>query len=189
MGNSAGSAGKDMVSVLVTDHEEVKELFRQIESTSDAKTRRDLADQMTAELIRHSVAEEQHLYPATRAALPDGDQIADHEIEEHSEAEEGLKRLEGVAGDDPQFMTIFAEVRDGVLHHIEEEEGDLFPRLQATMTADQLVELGEKITAAKKIAPTRPHPSAPDTPPLNKVMGPLTGLVDRLRDRFSGRST
>ncbi|PNG20684.1 hemerythrin, partial [Streptomyces cahuitamycinicus] len=33
----------------------------------------------------------------------------------------------------------------------------------------------------------RPHPSAPDTPPANKLLAPGTGMVDRLRDMLSGR--
>jgi hypothetical protein len=43
------------------------------------------------------------------------------------------------------------------------------------------------VRRAKKMAPTRPHPSAPDTPPANKLLAPGTGLVDRLRDALSGR--
>ena len=39
----------------------------------------------------------------------------------------------------------------------------------------------------KAIAPTRPHPSAPDTPPLNKILAPGAGLVDRIRDKITGR--
>jgi len=45
------------------------------------------------------------------------------------------------------------------------------------------------VQQAKKLAPTRPHPSAPDKPPLNKVLGPPVGLVDRVRDALSGRAT
>lgn len=48
---------------------------------------------MTTELVRHSVAEEQFMYPAARKHLEGGDQIADHEIEEHAEAEEVMKHL------------------------------------------------------------------------------------------------
>jgi hypothetical protein len=40
--------------------------------------------------------------------------------------------------------------------------------------------------AMKKVAPTRPHPSAPDTPPLNKLAAPGAGLIDRIRDALSG---
>jgi hypothetical protein len=50
-----------------------------------------------------------------------------------------------------------------------------------------LAELGDKVQAAKDRAPTRPHPSAPTRPPLNKLIAPGVGLVDRVRDHLSGR--
>lgn len=180
----------DMVSVLVKDHEEFKSYFRQIEAAMDGETRRRLADELTAEVVRHAVAEEMYLYPAARETLPHGDQLIDEELKEHAEAEELLKRWENVDGDDPEFMVIYGQIRDGLLHHIdEEEEPKLFPEMQALCSPQQLQELGEKIEKAKKVAPTRPHPSAPDEPPLNKVLGAPVGLVDRIRDTMSGRST
>lgn len=179
----------DMVSVLVEDHEEVKQLFRDIETANDAKTRRDKADQVTAELVRHSVAEEMYLYPTARNAIPNGDRLADDEIQEHAEAEELLKRWEKLDGDDPEFMSVFKEMSQAVLDHIQEEEDELFPELQTALDANQQKDLGEKIQKAKKLAPTRPHPSAPDGPPLDKVLGAPMGIVDRIRDTMSGRQT
>jgi hemerythrin-like domain-containing protein len=182
--------GTDMVSVLVKDHEEMKEFFRQIEATTDAKERRDLADRLTAEVARHSVAEEMFLYPAARKVLSNGDALIDEELEEHAEAEKLLKQWEGMDGDDPEFMTVFGKLKQGLLHHIdEEEEPKLFPEMQQALSAEEQEQLGRKITTAKKLAPTRPHPSAPDEPPLNVVVGVPTGIVDRIRDAMSGRST
>lgn len=185
-----GDDAKDMVSVLVRDHEEIKEFFRQIEAATDATARRDAADRLTAEVVRHSVAEEMYLYPAARDLLPNGDEMVQEEIGEHSETEEQLKRWEGMDGDDPEFMTVFQHVKQGLLHHIdEEEEPKLFPQMQSKMSSEQMDDLGEKITRAKKLAPTRPHPSAPDKPPMDKVLGVPMGIVDRIRDKMSGRET
>jgi hemerythrin-like domain-containing protein len=182
--------GTDMVSVLVKDHQEMKEFFQQLEAATTADERREVADRLTAEIARHSVAEEMYLYPAARKVLPDGDALVEEELEEHAEVEELLKRWEGMAGDDPAFMATYREVKQGLLHHIdEEEEARLFPEMQAALSADEQEELGAKITRAKKLAPTRPHPSAPDEPPLNKIVGVPTGIVDRIRDKMSGRST
>lgn len=181
---------KDMVSVLVKDHQEIKQFFKEIEAAPDAKSRRDAADKLTAEVVRHSIAEEMYLYPAARDVLSDGDRLVDEEIKEHSEAEELLKAWEKMGGDDPEFMSTFEHIKQGLLHHIDvEEEPKLFPQLQAALTQDQQVELGEKITRAKKIAPTRPHPSAPDEPPADKLLGVPMGIVDRIRDKMSGRET
>jgi hemerythrin superfamily protein len=178
---------RDIVSVLKHDHREVEELFDQIERTTDPARRRELTDSVTIELIRHAVAEEQYLYPATRQYLPDGDELADKEIEEHNEVEEALKALENMDTEDPEFMNTFRQMSNSVRQHLREEENDLFPRLQQNATVDALRELGKKVERAKKVAPTRPHPSAPDTPPLNKIIAPGAGLVDRVRDKLTGR--
>ncbi len=180
---------KDVVDVLTHDHNEVKDLFKKIRFAQDTVERRDYADEVIAELVRHSVAEEQYLYPAAREYLPDGNELSDKELEDHAKAEELLKRLEGLDGDDPDFMPVFEEMSSEVLDHIREEEDVLFVKFREQVPTDKLVELGNKVTAAKKIAPTRPHPSAPDTPPLNKILDPGAGLVDRVRDKLSGRST
>jgi hypothetical protein len=47
--------------------------------------------------------------------------------------------------------------------------------------------LAEQFQQAKKTAPTRPHPAAPDKPPANRIMDPGAGLIDRLRDALASR--
>ena len=51
------------------------------------------------------------------------------------------------------------------------------------------MKLAAKVETAKKLAPTRPHPSAPNNPVFHKLVGPGVGLVDRVRDKLTGRST
>jgi hypothetical protein len=58
----------------------------------------------------------------------------------------------------------------------------MFPRVRKALTRGQLDELGGLIERAKKIAPTRPHPAAPDQPPGNVVSGLVAGLIDRVRE-------
>ena len=41
---------------------------------------------------------------------------------------------------------------------------------------------------AKKVAPTRPHPGAPNNELFHKLAGPSVGMVDRLRDKLTGRA-
>jgi hypothetical protein len=70
---------------------------------------------------------------------------------------------------------------------VQDEEHALFPALAGHADPEDLRRLGEQVQAAKDRAPTRPHPSAPDQPPLNKLLAPGAGLVDRIRDYVSGR--
>ncbi|MEU5527629.1 hemerythrin domain-containing protein [Micromonospora chersina] len=181
---------RDVVDVLMTDHREVEAIFVELESRQGTpEHRRQLADVVIAELVRHSVAEEAYVYPAARKALPDGDQLAEHEISEHADAERTMKELESLDPSEPRFDELLTKLTATIRHHVQEEENDLFPRLRAACAREELVELAGKVEAAKKSAPTRPHPAAPDHPPANKLLAPGTGLVDRMRDALSGRPT
>ncbi|WMX43725.1 hemerythrin domain-containing protein [Streptomyces roseicoloratus] len=180
--------GGDVIAELTADHEEVEQLFAKIQGLPSGHPRRKtLADQVTMELVRHSVAEESYLYPAVREHVPQGDGLADQELEEHAAAERTMKDLEGCGADDPRFDELMMRLMSEIRSHVAEEENDLFPRLRQACPADMLDELGDKVRRAKKMAPTRPHPSAPDTPPANKILAPGMGMVDRLRDAMTGR--
>ncbi|MGN9811018.1 hemerythrin domain-containing protein [Micromonospora sp. BQ11] len=181
---------QDVVDVLTADHREVEVLFVELESRQGTpEHRRHLADVVIAELVRHAIAEEMYVYPTARKALPDGDQIAEHEISEHSDAERTMKDLESLDPSDARFDELLAHLTSTIRHHVQDEESDLFPRLRAAVAREEMVELAGKVQAAKKSAPTRPHPAAPDRPPANKMLAPGTGLVDRVRDAISGRPT
>lgn len=180
---------QDMIGALIQDHRAVDKAFSELESgRGSPEQRRDLADHIITELVRHSVAEEQYLYPTAREVLPNGDEVADHEIEEHAEAERLMKQLEKADSSTSEFTELANKLISSIRHHVDEEENHLFPKLRAACSAEKLNELGTKIEQAKETAPTRPHPAAPDRPPMNKLLAPGAGLVDRARDVLTGRS-
>ncbi|HEY7595937.1 MAG TPA: hemerythrin domain-containing protein [Actinophytocola sp.] len=178
---------QNLIDAIVSDHHDVERVFGEIEASGDVRMKRDLVEHVIAELVRHSVAEEQYLYPTARKALPDGDEIADHEISEHAEVEEIMKEVEKTDATDAKFDQLVGKLIAEVRHHVEDEEGDLLPKLRAACGSDELMELGKKFEQAKKMAPTRPHPAAPDRPPANKILAPGAGLIDKVRDALSGR--
>ncbi|MGW1721346.1 hemerythrin domain-containing protein [Streptomyces sp. NPDC002306] len=180
--------GGDVINELMTDHREVEELFGKIGALSSGdKDRKVYADQVTMELVRHSVAEEEYLYPAVRKYLANGDAIADRETDDHSRAEQIMKDLESCEAGDPEFDRLIGMLMTEIRSHVADEERNLFPMLRVVAAPETLDELGDKVRRAKKVAPTRPHPSAPDKPPADKMLAPGAGLVDRLRDALSGR--
>ncbi|QBI53515.1 hemerythrin domain-containing protein [Streptomonospora litoralis] len=179
---------RDLIEVIVSDHREVENVFTQLEQgQGDPAQRKEMVDHVITELVRHSVAEEQYMYPAARRTLPDGDEIADHEIDEHAEAERVMKELSGLGPGDDRFEELLSTLMSDIRHHVEDEEQDLLPRLRQACGKEELRDLGGKILRAKERAPTRPHPKAPDTPPANRILDPGAGLVDRMRDAVGGR--
>jgi hemerythrin superfamily protein len=178
----------DVIAELTGDHEEVEQIFTNIEALPSGDSRRkEYADRATMELVRHSVAEEAYLYPAVRQHLAGGDALADSELADHAAAERTMKDLEGCAADHPDFDMLIAKLMSEIREHVMDEETNLFPRMRENCTPEMLTDLGDKVRQAKKTAPTRPHPAAPDKPPLNKLLAPGVGLVDRVRDALSGR--
>ena len=182
---------RDVIEVLEHDHREVEEMFAELESLRGASTeqgkarRKELADQVTIELVRHSVAEEVLVYPKVEDKV--SAEEAEHAREEHAEAEETLQRLEKLDPDDPRFDDALAELMKEIRHHIEDEEGEMFAHMRQVIDEDELRKLGGRVEAFKKVAPTRPHPNVPNEALPRAAAGPAASLFDRMRDLASGR--
>ena len=179
---------QDVVDVLTTDHHEVLDLLQQIKTSTNTEERRDLADTVISELVRHSVAEEMFVYPAMRKHLPGGEEAVEHDIKEHKELELTMTKLEAVSAEDPEFVQLLGQLETVLRDHVQDEEAEQFPGLRAQVPREELVEIAKKVEAAKKIAPTRPHPLAPNNAVFHMLVGPGVGLVDRLRDKLTNRN-
>jgi hemerythrin-like domain-containing protein len=190
MSNANRDAGSsDVIDILTTDHREMVQLLDGIKTASGVAERRDLADMLIAEVMRHAVAEEMFVYPAVEEHVPNGPDKVAHDKEEHQEIVEVMKRIESVDAADSRFMAGVQQLEAQLRHHIQDEESDQFPQLRAHIPGEQLVQIGAKVETAKKLAPTRPHPSAPHSELFHKTLGPGVGMIDRLRDALTGRKT
>jgi len=184
---------QDVIDILTQDHREVEAMFSELEalmqtpSGTDDGRRKDLVDQITIELVRHSVAEEVAVYPKVKEKV--SEEEAERAKREHAEAEETMKRLEGLDSNDAAFEEQIRRLMSEIRQHVAEEEGEMFPRMREVLTPEELTDLGKRVEAIKKMAPTRPHPSVPNEPGPRLAAGPVAGLFDRLRDLASGRGT
>jgi hemerythrin superfamily protein len=183
----------DVIEVLEHDHREVEQMFAELESLRDASTeeaksrRKALTEQVTIELVRHSVAEEVLVYPRVDEKV--SAEEAERARKEHAQAEETLHRLEKLDADDPAFDEELATLMREIREHIAEEEGQIFAQMRQVIDADELRKLGAGVEAFKKVAPTRPHPNVPNEPLPRIAAGPVASLFDRMRDLATGRGT
>jgi hemerythrin-like domain-containing protein len=182
---------RDVVDVLSADHREFDRIFRELEQLSGRsgedvlKRKRELVDEVTIGLVKHSVAEETKVYPRVEKQVDREE--AEHSKEEHAEAEETMKRLERMDPGDPGFDDAVAELIREIRHHVEHEEGRMFTELRANFSHEELVEMAAKVESVKKMAPTRAHPMTPNEPGVRMAVGPVASLLDHLRDAVSGR--
>jgi hemerythrin-like domain-containing protein len=179
---------QDVVDILTTDHREALELIQQIKSTASGEERREKTDIVIAELVRHSVAEEMYVYPVIQKEFSNGKDVVEHDTEEHKELEREMSTLEDLKGDADGFLEAIDKLETTLRHHVEHEESEQFPELRSRISGDQLVKMGEQVEKAKKLAPTRPHPNAPNNQFFHKLAGPGVGMIDRMRDRLYGRT-
>src|SRR5919199_1081879 len=114
----------DVIALLENDHREVEQMFTEFEQATDAQERRTIADKIIIELVKHSEAEEQAVYPAMAKNVEGGEEMVEHEISEHSEAERTMKELDGMDPNDPKFGVLMHELMTAIRHHIREEEGE-----------------------------------------------------------------
>jgi hemerythrin superfamily protein len=175
----------DAITLLTSDHRTVNDLFEKVEGQSQPSA--DVVNTIVKELSIHDAIEKQYLYPAVRRYVDGGDDYADHSIDEHDEVARTLlavdKTESGSADQAAKLKTLIQLVRT----HVQEEETEIFPALKASASPADLDELGDKLAAAKEIAPTRPHPLAPSEGLGTKVAGALSSPLDRAKDKFEGR--
>src|SRR5258708_5655271 len=175
----------EALALLQKDHEAVKKLFTRFESARGAK--KAIADRVIFELSVHAAVEEQLFYPSLRAAaeaaeIEEADEKVLEALEEHRVAKLLLAELEGMDEDNERFEAKMSVLMESVKPHIKEEEGPLFRFARRLLPKAQRDLLGAAMQEAKKAAPTRPHPRAPDEPPGNLIAGPVAAVIDRGRD-------
>lgn len=187
----------DVFDVLGKDHDEVKAMLTRLEESprqvggavpAQLAERKRLVDELIIEESRHEAAEQQYFWPAMRDLGPDGERIASEAIEQETLGERVLDRLDKVDPEDyQQFEELLAAFTSAARAHIAFEEAHAWPLLRAAISTDESEKLGARIVAAKKTAPTRPHPSTPPSEGAQRTVGPVAGAADRLRDAVTGR--
>jgi hemerythrin superfamily protein len=174
----------DAINLLISDHREVETYFRQFEEAGPRAnvTKAKLVSSMIRALSVHAAIEEGLFYPAARRASTDSNEQVLESLEEHHIVKWVCSELEGMEPTDERFEAKVTVLMENVRHHVEEEEQDLFPKIKDALSEEHLAELGRELEEAKAVAPTRPHPKAPDTPPANLVANLVSGGLDRVRD-------
>lgn len=178
----------DAITLLKEDHRNVERLFKRFEKAGDRAfaEKRKIVDKIIEELSVHAVIEEQVFYPATRETVPGVEDVVLESLEEHHIVEWVLSEVEHLSSEDERFVAKVTVLMENVRHHVKEEESEYFPKVRDELGRSALAELGDAMEAAKKTAPTRPHPRSPDEPPFSVLVGGPAAVVDRMADKASG---
>ena len=143
------SKNASAIDMLKEDHAKVKKAFKEFENLdrSDTETCRQVVKTVCEDLKVHTTLEEEIFYPAVRAAIEDED-IMNEAAVEHETAKMLIEQLENSSPDDPQYFATFTVLGEYVMHHVKEEEGEMFA--QAKKAELDLDALGEQMKARKE---------------------------------------
>ncbi|WP_242126955.1 hemerythrin domain-containing protein [Sphingobium sp. Sx8-8] len=122
---------------LKQDHDAHRQLFEKMaDAGNDPDRLKKLFEQFRVEVTAHAAAEEETLY-ATMLARPDLREDAQHSVSEHKEIDDFLEELEGLSFNGADWNRTFADMKKRYLHHIEEEEEEMFPDAAKELTAQE----------------------------------------------------
>jgi hemerythrin-like domain-containing protein len=143
----------DALELLKTDHDKVKNLLAELESTTErgVRTREELFATIKGELTVHEVIEEEIFYPELKTH-PRAMDIVLEGYEEHNVVDTLMRELEETPVDDETWGPKAKVMQENIEHHIEEEEGDMFKAARQVFEKSELDDLGRRMEQRKQSA-------------------------------------
>ena len=143
----------DAMSLLKEDHEKVKKILAELESTTErgVKTREELFTKVKQELVVHEAIEEEIFYPALKEH-PKAKDIVLEGYEEHNVVDMIMGEMEQTPFEDETWGAKAKVMTENIEHHIEEEEGEMFKQARQVFDKAELLELGARMEERRKTA-------------------------------------
>src|SRR5438067_11797635 len=136
----------EAIQLLKDDHKKVEKIFSDLENKRD--DRRALFPELDRELTIHAEIEEKIFYPATKEAEPTRDLVLES-IEEHKQIKMVLSDLEKTDNTTEVWGAALKVLKEDVMHHVGEEENELFPKVKKVLSKQQLEDLGTRMEELK----------------------------------------
>jgi hemerythrin superfamily protein len=132
--------------ILRQDHSKVEGLFNKFKQAKGESKRR-IAEQAMNELEIHAKVEEEIFYPAVKSEVDDEGMVEEAK-QEHQTVKNLIRELKTMDAEDEEFESKFSELVDNVKHHVQEEQGEMFPKVEES--GMDLAEVGEQIAERKQ---------------------------------------
>jgi hemerythrin superfamily protein len=156
---SRTAAATDMIALLRQDHKEVKAMFEEFLGLGERAfaKRRDVGSKIVHALESHSQIEEQILYPAFKQRAEGRDELEMilEAFEEHALVDGLVAQVKDMDAHDERYEAKINTIMDLVLHHVREEEGELFPTVRELFERNELLEMAQLARGMREQAGAR----------------------------------
>lgn len=137
------------IELLKEDHNKVARLFQKVKADQEGEHHKELFEQIKAELEVHTHIEETIFYPKVKEEKELEDIVLEG-IEEHHQAKMFLRELSSLKEDSEKFEPKLKVLMEDITHHVQEEEGEMFPKIEELFDESVLTKLGAEMEAEKK---------------------------------------
>lgn len=139
----------DAIKLLKDDHNKVRSLFGKVKASDTDSEKKDLFKKIKKELDTHKHIEEKIFYPTVRKkeGLED---IVDEGVQEHHQTDLFISEIMNLSSDSEVFEPKLKVLMEGVEHHAQEEEAELFPKVKEKFSDSELKDLGKKLEEEKQ---------------------------------------
>ncbi|HEX2571358.1 MAG TPA: hemerythrin domain-containing protein [Polyangia bacterium] len=131
------------IDLLKRQHEEVRQLFEELEQTTDEDEKQALFQELADNLAAHATIEERIFYPAAYAKKTR--ELLTEAVEEHLAMKRLIADLLGMLPEHENFEAKIKVLKEQVEHHVEEEEGKLFKAARQELGTEELKKLGAEM--------------------------------------------
>jgi hemerythrin superfamily protein len=135
------------VKLLIQDHRAVSQLADQFEEADEGQ-KKPLSERICKMLQVHSQIEEELFYPPAHEALGSESHLISEAQVEHASLKDLISQIEDMDEVDEMFEAKMKVLTEYVKHHVQEEESEIFPRVQETDL--DLDAIGEQLAARKQ---------------------------------------
>lgn len=137
------------IELLKDDHDRVDKLFQKVKATEEGDEHKKLFEKIKTELETHTHIEEKVFYPRMKEK-PELEDITLEGIEEHHQAKMFLREMSNLTGDSERFEPKLKVLMEDITHHVQEEEGIMFPKAKKVFSQTELDEIGKELEQEKK---------------------------------------
>jgi hemerythrin superfamily protein len=138
----------DCLQLLMDQHKEAKQLFKELEKAEGAKAQQ-LFDELKMKLTMHEELEETHFYPELKKEKTT-EELTLESYQEHHVMDVLIEEISALRPTDEAFKPKCIVLQENTEHHIEEEEGELFPKVRKIWDMDKRKEVGRKMEQMKE---------------------------------------
>lgn len=138
----------DCLELLKSQHDEAKKLFKALEDATGAQASA-LWTELKSKLTMHEELEEVHLYPQLKKEKA-AEEIVLEAYQEHHVMDLLIKEISALKPSDEEFAPKVTVLQENTEHHIEEEEGDLFPKVRKIWDKAKREEVGRQMEQLKE---------------------------------------